>query len=193
MKRVWRWTKRVVVGVMAFAILATAITIGALHTAWGRERVRRIAEEQLTAVFPGSTIGEVDGSVFGSLIVHDVTILGRDKQPFITVKTVVVQAALSPLVHKTARVESILADGVVVYVHDQGPAPAQKPEPPSGPSEPSAWSVELRQIQIADARIEIKTATGTEVIDKLEAGASLSLHGGTLAASSTLTIRSSQP
>jgi hypothetical protein len=183
MKRWWRWTKRIVVGVMAFAILATAITIGALHTAWGRERVRRIAEEQLKAVFPGSTIGQVDGSVFGTLIVHDVTILGRDKQPFITVKTVVLAAALSPLVHKTARVESILADGVVVYVHDQGPAPAKKPEPPSGPSEPSAWSVELPAIAVTDARIEIKTPNGTEVIDKLEAGASLSLRDGTLSAS----------
>lgn len=179
MKKVLRWTRRLALGVIAFVVLATAITLGTLHTRWGRERVRRIAEQQLQAVFPGSTIGEIDGSVLGDLIARDVTIVGRDRRPLATVKTLTLEAALRPLVGKTVRIDSILADDVVVYVHDQGPAPPEPPEPaPGGPSEPSTWSIEMPTIQVTNARVEIETARGIERIDALGAGVSLSLRAG---------------
>src|SRR4051812_37073513 len=123
MKHVWRWTKRIMLGVIAFAVLATAITLGALHTSWGRDRVRRIVEAQLQSSFPGSTVGHIEGSVLGDLIVRDITLMGRDKRPLVTVKTLRLEAALLPLFGKTARVESITAEDVVVYAHDQGPKP----------------------------------------------------------------------
>jgi hypothetical protein len=164
---------------IAFVIFATAVTLGALHTSWGRNRLRLIVEDQLRSQFPGSTIGRVDGSVLGDLILRDVTIMGRDKRPFITVEKVTLEAALLPLAGKTARIDKIEVENVVVYVRDQGPKPPEKPAPkPSGPSEPSAWSVELPTIDLDGGRVEIETATGTETIEKLDAQVSLALRAG---------------
>ncbi|HEX5059824.1 MAG TPA: hypothetical protein VFV99_10720, partial [Kofleriaceae bacterium] len=177
MKKVWRWTKRIVLGTLAFVVLATGITLGALHTNWGRNRVRKIVEDQLQSTFPGSTIGKIDGSVLGDLIARDVTIMGRDKRPLVTIKKVTIEAALLPLASKTARVTKIDAEDVVVYAHDQGPPPPEKPPEPSTPSEPSSWSVELPAIH-AHGRIEIETATGVERIDDLDTMVALSLRSG---------------
>jgi hypothetical protein len=179
MKRAWRWTIRIALGVIGFVVLALAVTIGTLHTSWGRERVRRIAEQELRAAFPGSTIGRIDGSLFGDLIAREVTLVGRDHRPLVTVDKLTLVAALRPLVGKTVRVDTIVADGVVVYARDQGPEPPEPPQPPSPePSEPTAWSIELPTIQVRDARVEIETATGVERIDGLGAGISLSLRAG---------------
>jgi hypothetical protein len=178
-RRWWRWTKRIVLGTVAFVVLAIAITIGTLHTSWGRNRLRLIVEDQLKSEFPGSTIGRVDGSVLGDLILRDVTIMGRNKRPFITVEKVTLEAALLPLAGKTARVDKIAVENVVVYVRDQGPQPPEKPKPArSGPNEPPSWSVELPTIAVDGGRVELETASGTETIDKLAANVSLSLHAG---------------
>jgi autotransporter translocation and assembly factor TamB len=177
MKRALRWAKRIALGVLAFAVLAVAITIGALHTQWGRDRVRRLVEDQLQAAFPGSTIGRIDGSVLGELIVRDVTLVGRDHRPLVTIETFRLRAAILPLFGKTARVEQVTADGVVVYAHDQGPAPARPAAPPAA-SEPATWSIELPSITVERARVEIETASGTEQIEELAAGVSLSLRAG---------------
>jgi hypothetical protein len=180
MKRAWRWTRRIALGVIGFAVLAVAITLGTLHTNWGRNRVRAIAEEQLQSAFPGSTIRRIDGSVLGDLIARDVTIMGRDKRPLVTIETLTLHAALLPLVGKTARVERIEADGVVVYARSQPEAdPKPEPEPtPETPSEPSAWSIEMPTIQVTRGRVEIETATGVEHIADLGAGVSLSMRSG---------------
>lgn len=179
MKRVWRWTKRIALGVLGFTVLAVAITIGALHTSWGRNRVRTIAEEQLQSAFPGSTIGRIEGSVLGDLIARDIVIMGRDHRPLVTVESVRIEAAILPLFGKTVRVKSIAANNVVVYAHDQGPAPAKPPEPATeGPSEPSAWSIELPDIAVDGGRVEIETASGTEVVDGLAANVALTMKSG---------------
>ena len=112
LKVTWRWTKRVSVGLAAFAIVAACIIIGALHTHWGRERLRREIVAQLQADFPGTTIGSLDGSVFGTFVAHDVVLGARDGKPLATVKTLSLDIALRPIVGKTVRVESIVADGV---------------------------------------------------------------------------------
>ncbi|HEY5949873.1 MAG TPA: hypothetical protein VIV40_30470, partial [Kofleriaceae bacterium] len=173
MNRAWRWTKRIALGVIAFVVLVAAITLGVLHTDWGRDRMRRIVESQLQSTFPGSTIGRIDGSVLGDLIARDVTIIGRDKRPLATIKTLTIEAALLPLFGKTAHVTKIDAEDVVVYVHDQGPAPAEKP---ASTSEKSAWSIELPLVHVVRGRVELETASGTEVIDKLDAQVSMSLR-----------------
>lgn len=181
MKRVWRWSKRFVLGVVGFAVLALAITIGTLHTNWGRNRVRLIAQEQLQAVFPGSTIGRIEGSVLGDLVARDVTLMGPDQRPLVTIGTLTLRAALLPLAGKTARVDAIHADDVVVYARplpDEEPAKEPEPETPSSPSEPSAWSVELPAIQVTRGRVVIETASGTEQVSDLRAGVSLSLRSG---------------
>ena len=63
--------KRISVGVGAFAILLACVIIGALHTHWGRERLRKEIVSQLQADFPGTSIGSLDGSIFGTLVAHE--------------------------------------------------------------------------------------------------------------------------
>src|SRR5687768_13087683 len=133
MRRWWKWTKRITLFVIAFAVFAIAVTIGALHTDWGRNRLRGVVVDQLQSTFPGSTIGRVDGSVLGDLILRDVVIMAKDGKPLATIETLVVSAAIRPLVGKTVLVESVIADNVVVYVRPQ-PAEPAKPAQPSKPS-----------------------------------------------------------
>ena len=128
----------------------------------------------MQSTFPGSTIGAVDGSVLGDLIARDVTIMGRDKRPLATVKTLTLEAALFPLVGKTARVKSITAEDVVVYARDQAQPRRNQPRR----HEPSTWSVELPAIHVVRGRVVIETATRTEVVDNLSARMSLLLRAG---------------
>ena len=113
LKVTWRWTKRVGVGIGAFVIVVACVVIGALHTHWGREKVREEIVAQLQADFPGTSIGSLDGSLFGTLVAHDVVLGARDGKPLATVKTLSIDIALRPIVGKTVRVESIVADGDV--------------------------------------------------------------------------------
>src|SRR5579864_2436480 len=77
-----RWIRRILAGVVGFAVVAVAGVVIALHTDWGREQLRKIAEAQLAKRFPGGAhIGALEGSVFGELVVRDLELDGRDGKP----------------------------------------------------------------------------------------------------------------
>ena len=73
-----RWIRRVIVGVLALAVVAVIAVVIILHTDWGRDLLRRQVEAQLQAKLPGgATIGKLEGSVFGELVVRDIELDGR--------------------------------------------------------------------------------------------------------------------
>jgi autotransporter translocation and assembly factor TamB len=86
MRRVWKWTKRIVISTAAVVGLAIGVLLMIAHTDWGRDFIRRRAESALLENFPGGVrIGRITGSVFGTLVVEDVVINNRDGKPWITV------------------------------------------------------------------------------------------------------------
>jgi hypothetical protein len=152
MRRVLRWLRRIALGGLLFAVLAIAATLIAVHTDWGRERVRRAVVDKLTQLLPGGTrIGRIEGSVFGELVARDVEIAAADgRSTFAKVGALRIELALGPLLSRTAELEHVVAEDLELYptrrlaVVDNG-------EPPS-------WSVELRAIEVHRGRVVIEGA-----------------------------------
>ena len=133
--------------------------VGAVHTAWGRQRMPTEIESQLQAQYPGSTRRLAARHVFGTLIASGITIAGKDGKPFVSISTLRVAVAFKPMLRKVVRVDSLDVEGVLV---DLAVQPDPKPEPLPGSAEanakPSAWIVDLPSITVHDARV--LTATG---------------------------------
>src|SRR3982751_5282633 len=99
MKRAVRWFTRVMLGLLAVIVVAIAFALIAVHTDWGRNIVRGQVEGILADSFPGgATIGRIEGSPFGTLVISDVVLNGPDKKPLVTVKRLGGEASLSPLI-----------------------------------------------------------------------------------------------
>lgn len=174
-----RWLRRVVRGVLAVVALVVVVAgaaVIAVHTAWGRDVVRRELVAQLAAVFPGGlSIGRLEGSPFGELVARDVALRGVDGQPMLQIATLRATLALRPLARGTARVESLVAEGVVV---ERPRAPLVID--PLDTSPPSAWRVELPRVVLRDVRV---VAPGFELVGgEVEAAAAIAAHGGPIAA-----------
>ena len=185
-RRVLRWIRRVVVGAVAFAVLAIAVVLIALHTDWGREQVRKRAEAALAESFPGGArIGRVEGSVLGALVLRDIVLRDAEQQPTITIDRLTLDVGYRALLRGELALESLALDGVTVRVRMPagGGAPnvatLYRPNP-----EPSTWDVAVRKLVVRGATIELDRGDGTiEHLDGVELTAALSMRAvGTLAA-----------
>lgn len=142
MRRLLRWGKWVALVV----IVALAAALIWLHTASGREFLRKRVEAGIAGSFPGSKVGSLTGSVFGTLVVHDIVVQGADGKPLVTVGTAEVQVSLLALVSKTVRVDRVVVSDVVAMPRKQPPRPEDK-------GGGSSWSVELPDIAVHRARV----------------------------------------
>jgi len=177
-KRGLRWIKRIVLGLLALSVVAIIVGLIAIHTDWGRDLARKQVESALASSFPGGAkVGVVEGSILGTLTVHDLELDGLDGKPFIVVKTARIRIALAPLVRHIARIELVELDDVLI---DKHPQPARPPEIPEVPKPPSAWSVELPDIAVTHARIHVATETRTIDVVDVDATASLSIDTGAI-------------
>ena len=175
-RRALRWVRRFVLTSLALVVLALAAAIIAIHTDWGRDKLRGKVERTLAASFPGGVkIGKLEGSVFGELVVHDIELDAPDHTPELTVGTARIELALTPLLDKTARVDRLVLEDVVVHVPAAQPEAKPSPSPPAK-EQPSAWSVELPSIVLHRGRI----VKGALAIDQLELAGSASVRGGAI-------------
>jgi autotransporter translocation and assembly factor TamB len=183
LRKVLRWTYRIVGGVIALAVLLVAIVIGAVHTQWGRQRIKAEIQSQLRAEFPGSTIGSVQGSPFGTLVVSGITITGKDGRPFVTIATLTVDVQLRPLLRRVVRLQNIEADGMLVDLAAQpDPKPSASATKPD--DKPSSWDIEMPDIAVHQA-----TVIGEERVENIELAAGLVLHDGAIDASVAVTAK----
>jgi uncharacterized protein involved in outer membrane biogenesis len=144
-------------GLAALIVAAPVATVIVLHTDWGRERVRGVVEDRLAETFTGgATLGRIEGSPFGALVLRDLVINGPDGEPAITAKTVRLRIALLPLLSKQARLEELIAEDVEVILDrdERGEleiARLMRPGPKSG------WSAELRDVQVHRGQVSYET------------------------------------
>jgi hypothetical protein len=165
MRSVLRWLRRLVLGALAVAVIVAVLVLVTAHTGWGREQLRLRAEAALRTAFPGGVrIGGVDGSVLGTLTIHDVELDGPDHRPLVTAGTLRVAVALWPLVVQTARIDRLVADDVHVYVRREPPAPAAPPPAPGS----SPWRIELLHVELHRAVIEVDAAGATQTLTGVE-------------------------
>lgn len=168
--RAWRWLRRIAIALLALALLAIATVLIVLHTDWGRNIVRGKVEAALQSSFPGSTIGKLTGSVLGTLVAHDVTLVARDGRELAHVETLSLEVSLLPLLGKTARVDSLVADGVRVSAR---PLPPQPADPTAAPT---AWTIELPAIEVHRGTVTIES-TG-DVLSDLDLAVAASVPAG---------------
>jgi translocation and assembly module TamB len=160
--RVWRWTKRIVLGLLAFTVIAVATLVIVLHTDYGRNVVRSQVEEQMSMLFTGgATIGKVEGSVFGTLVVRDVVVNGPDHKPAITIKKLQLQLGLKGLFSHDAKLSGLVAEDVDIDLRRDERGELQI-KSLLAPSPKSGWSVDLADISIR--RVRVAYDTGTEVM-----------------------------
>lgn len=188
LRKVLRWVWRIVGGAIAFVILLVAIAVGAVHTEWGRQRMKKEIESQLQAQFPGSTVGSLQGTPFGTLIASGITIAGKDGRPFITIAELTIDASLKPLANRVVRVQTVAADGVLIDLTAQ---PDPKPstaasETKKGDSKPSSWDIELPDIAVHHATV---ISSDGERVESIELAAGLVFHDGALDASIAATAK----
>jgi hypothetical protein len=177
MRRVLRWLMRIALGGLALAVLAIGAALIAVHTDWGRERVRRVVVAKLAPFFPnGARIGRIEGSVFGELVARDVELLAADgRAPYAKVAALRIELALGPLLSGTAELERLVAEDVEVYpvrglvVVDDG--------------KPSTWNVELPAIEVHRARVVIEVPAEPVTLEGIELTGQASIPlGGPIAA-----------
>src|ERR1700750_2784260 len=84
-----RWGRGALVGLIMILSLV-AIAAGALWiltgTDWGRERVRRYAQNAINGMIHGrATIGRLSGNLLTGMVVHDFAITDSAGKPFVAV------------------------------------------------------------------------------------------------------------
>ena len=171
MKRVWRWVKRVTIGLLAVLVAALAFALIAVHTDWGRDIVRGQVEKILASSFPGgATIGRIDGSPFGTLVIRDITLNGPDRKPLVAVKRATVEASLLPLFGHQVWVDRVVAEGVTI-TNPRAPAP-----PDDEPKTPSPWTIDLPHVEVHDVALHLDAQPGGEATDVTNLSLYAALH-----------------
>lgn len=171
---------------MTCALVAVLVgaALAALHTTWGRERLRLAVLPALRASFPGGAeLRAVEGSPLGDLVLRDLVLKDRARRPAVVIQRLRVNLGLFALVRHRLRIEELALDGVAILAHHDGAALnlATMTQPSD---EPSSWPVELAALRVTRAAVTLERAAeggaAVDHLDDLEVAGSLatSLEGG---------------
>ena len=109
-----QWRRGILVGAALISCLILIAIIAALvftGTDWGRERIRRYAQQSLNGMIHGrATLGRISGNLLTGMIVHDFTITDSAGHPFVAVESFSARYAVLSLLSKRIW----LSDAVVV-------------------------------------------------------------------------------
>jgi translocation and assembly module TamB len=136
-----------------------------LHTNWGRGVAREQVEARLNEAFVGgASIGRLEGSVLGTMIVRDVVLNGPDGKPAVTVKKLTLGVGVLPLFSKQARIASLTAEDVDIDLRRDANGQLQianmiRPGPKSG------WAVQIPTLVVRRAHVKLHGANGAEDLD----------------------------
>ncbi|HUH02999.1 MAG TPA: hypothetical protein VML75_13470, partial [Kofleriaceae bacterium] len=125
-------------------LVAIVVAVGVLHTDWGREQVRLEIEQALDERLAGElSIGRVEGSVLGDLVLRDISVRNRAGQVVATLDSLRVDFKLLPLLSQ--RFEARLVSLQKLEVVDRGELAALWQSPSD---EPTAWSVQVDRLEV---------------------------------------------
>jgi len=167
-RRVLRILGRIALVVAALVVVAIVAAVIALHTDWGRNKIRRAAVDAMAKVFPcGVSIGAVEGDVLGDAVVRDVELRGCDQRPAIKVDRIELNLKLTALVGGTIRLEYLRAHGVTIDAHkpDDGPLNLLAMFRPS--PEPFGWDVELPEVEVDGVAVALDLGGRAAHLDDL--------------------------
>lgn len=162
-RKAWRWGKRIGLGFLSFIVIVVAAVLVVMHTGWGRSVMRKQVEARMNAMFTGgASIGSLEGSPLGELVIRDVVINGPDKKPAITIKRLRLDLGVLALVSQQARLKGVHAEDVDVDLRRDPDGTLQisrlvKPAPKSG------WALQVPDIQVK--RGHVRYDSGTEIMN----------------------------
>ena len=159
----WRWTKRIVLGLVAFVVVAVGVVLAILHTDWGRGIARGQIEARMNDIFVGGAkIGSLDGSVLGDMVLRDIVINGPDGKPAITIKKLTLGVGILPLFSQQARVKDLHVEDVDVDLRRDPDGTLQVARMMKPSDTKSAWAVVIPELVVSRAHVRIEGANGAE-------------------------------
>ncbi len=167
-RKALRWGTRILLGLVALIVLAIGGVVIFLHTDRGREFVRTQVASKLNETFVGgASVGKIEGSPFGELVLSDLVINDPEGKPTVKVKRLAIEIALVPLIRQEARLTSVIASDIDVDLRRD-----KNGELMIGrmlhPSPKSGWSVELSHLEVHRAHAQIAMPGGPINIDGIE-------------------------
>lgn len=172
--RVRRW----LVGALVTIVTLVGVSLLITHTDWFRHRVRSIIVTQLTHYIDGDlSIGALDGNVFNSVTLRDVTIT-RHGQPVVRVGRIAVTYRPTSLLYHSVVVLDLSIDDAHVAATETTDgwdlASLIKPQPePEQPTRP--WPVSIHALHLSRGSAELTRLTGAPLTLRLDLAGSAQL------------------
>jgi hypothetical protein len=168
----------------ALVALVVVLVVGgyaALHTDWGREKVRTQALKALAPLFVGKLdIGRVEGDLFGDVVLRDLSLTDATGQKVVAARAARITFSIWPLVHQHVflhklRIEGLRVDGVQKADGTINLAGLMKPQPEK--KEPSKWTVDIDKVELVDGALALTRPAPAESVhlDDFEIHAGLHL------------------
>ncbi len=122
-QRVILWTFAVIVTLAVAVVVAMLVLTG---TDWGRERVRRFAQNSLNGMIHGkATIGRLSGNLLVGMTVHDLTITDSAGTPFIAVESFRGDYSIAALLRKRIWINHAVAVRPLVVLDKRAAGPLE--------------------------------------------------------------------
>jgi translocation and assembly module TamB len=194
-----RWGRGVVALALSISLLVLVAAVAVLvltGTDWGRERVRRVAQNALAGMVHGKVrIGRLSGNLLTGMVVHNFAITDSAGAPFVAVESFTANYELMSLIRKHIWIDGaeIVRPVIVldrppngkwnyqrIFAKDSTPHPATKP---------SGWGdwVRLTNASVLNGQIIVRTPWAPS--EKLSAQARDSVLGEALGGASRLMIQ----
>ncbi len=186
LRRILRIARKAIFVLLGLVFLALGVTLIALHTDWGRNKVRGVIEDQLASTFAGgATVGALEGSILGDFTLVDIKLFDADGKPAITIGKLHANAALWKLGSKVAELERLEVEDLGITI---GKAALTKPsdEPPS--DEPGTWSVQLPELIVRRGTFEKRGDGEPLSIDGIAITGAISIPAGGAISASKLEV-----
>ncbi|CAN5506978.1 hypothetical protein BH11MYX1_BH11MYX1_06460 [soil metagenome] len=162
-RRGLRWVKLISIGLGLLVVAVVVIVLSVLHTDYGRDKIRDIANTQLAKLFVGGgSVGKVEGTPFGDLVLRDVVLNGPDKKPAITIKKLTATLGVFSLVNKDIQLKKVIAEDVDIAMKRSADGSFEFanlliPRDPNLPQTKSTWDVDLDDVKVIRGHIMIDT------------------------------------
>src|SRR6187549_286962 len=112
-RRIGKWVLRIVLGVVALALLLVGAGYVTVHTDWGREQVRKQVVKAMAGLFVGKvSIARVEGDVLGDVVLKGIEIDDASGKPAVRVATLRVDFSLLPLIGQTIQIDHLRVEGL---------------------------------------------------------------------------------
>jgi hypothetical protein len=164
---------RVLAIVIAVPIVLLALAVGALHLDVTQRRVKARVEQRVNERLHGKlTIGALHLSLFGDIVVRDVTLDDPEGKRVVTLSTFSVTPNWSDLLGGVLAVDRLALDGVKVDLvqYDDGTTnlkrsikPRPEPPPEEPPEKPRERRIVARALHLGDVDVSFEKADGTRI------------------------------